>query len=352
MAAAEGVVIAGCRNTSDRFDVFIALDAQTGAKRWQVIYPADGRLDYGNSPRATPVIAGDRVYLFGAFGDLRCVSLDTGESIWNRKLGKEYNTPRLDWGLTVTPLLIDDLVIAQPGGNRGCLVALHAETGEEAWKTAPGKPGHAAFIVAEVEGQRQLIGYDAKTLGGWNPATGARLWTVLPPIPGDFNVPTPIFFRDDSGQPRLFCSTENNGSRLYAFRTGGTLDPEPFAKFDGLSPDAHSPVQLGDRLYGIHNGLYCLKLNDKLSPAWRYRDRAFVKYGSLIGMRDSKRLLAATGDCQLILIEDRGDSAQEVSRLALRDDGTEMLSHPALANGQLYLRLGRTIAALPLMQPN
>src|SRR5665213_3374151 len=97
-----------------------------------------------------------------------CVSLDAGKLIWERRLAKEYQTPRLEWGLTVTPLLIDGLLIAQPGGGRGCLVAFDAKTGDEIWKTAGGKPGHAAFIAAEIGGRRQVIGHDAKSLGGWD----------------------------------------------------------------------------------------------------------------------------------------------------------------------------------------
>jgi hypothetical protein len=53
-------------------------------------------------------------------------------------------------------------------------------------------------------------------------------------------------------------------------------------------------------------------------------------------------------DCQLILLEDQGASVKVLDRLVLRDDGTEMLSHPALAGTRLYLRLGRTIACLEL----
>lgn len=351
MAVASGVVIAGCRNATDRLDVFVALDAETGDKRWQVTYVAEGKLDYGNSPRATPVVAGDRVYLFSAFGDLRCVDLETGERIWERRLGKDFETPRLDWGLTVTPLVVDGLIIAEPGGREGCLVALDAATGEDIWKTPAGNPGHAALILAEAGGRRQVIGYDAKTLGGWDLKTGKRLWSVTPPVAGDFNVPTPILVPSEKGEPRLFVTTENNGSRLYAFRADGALNPEPVSTFNRLAPDTHTPVILGDRVYGIHNGLYCLKLDDGLTPAWRLRERAFVNYGSLIGSAGSKRLLATTLDCQLILLEDKGDSAAELGRLVLRDDGTEMLSHPALAGTRLYVRLGETIACLDLAPP-
>jgi outer membrane protein assembly factor BamB len=349
LAVAHGLVIAGGRNATDQFDMFVAFDAATGETRWQVSYPAQGQLDYGNSPRATPVIESERAYLFGAFGDLHCVSIESGAPIWEKQLSKEFLTPRLDWGLTATPLLANGALIVQPGGKLGCLVALDAETGDVLWKTPGGKPGHGSYILAEVAGRQQMIGHDATTLGGWNPATGERLWTLEPPVPGDFQVPTPIFINHDPRAPRLFITTENNGSRLYGFAADGRLDPKPIAAFARFAPDTHTPIQFGNRIYGIHRGLYCLEIDRGLAPAWRHRDRVFTKYGSLIGAPSSRRLLAATLDCRLILLEDQGAAVKELDRLVLRDDGTEMYAHPALAAGRLYLRLGSTLACLPLL---
>jgi outer membrane protein assembly factor BamB len=294
------------------------------------------------------VISDESVFLFGAFGDLRCVDRETGARIWERRLARDYQTPRLEWGLTVTPLLADGLLVVQPGGRNGCLVALDAATGVEVWKTEGGKPGHAALVVADVSGRRQVIGYDANSLGGWDLRTGERVWTITPPVTGDFQVPTPILVQRPGEGPRLFVASENNGSRLYAFRADGTVDPDPISAFDRLAPDTHTPVILGDRVYGIHSGLYCLKLNEGLAPAWRYKDRAFVKYGSLIGAAATKRLLATTLDGILILLEDRGESVAELDRLVLGNDETKMLSHPALVGTRLYLRLGETIACLEL----
>jgi hypothetical protein len=37
-------------------------------------FPAKGKLDYGNAPRATPLLLEDRVILLGAFGQLLSVA--------------------------------------------------------------------------------------------------------------------------------------------------------------------------------------------------------------------------------------------------------------------------------------
>jgi len=50
-----------------------------------------GKLDYGNSPRATPLIDKGKVYLLGAFGDLHCVNLADGSVVWKKNIVREYN---------------------------------------------------------------------------------------------------------------------------------------------------------------------------------------------------------------------------------------------------------------------
>ena len=76
--------IVGSRNFTDTSDIFTCHDLQDGSEVWRVIYPALGKLDYGNSPRATPLFVDDKVVLQGAFGNLKVVNLEDGEVIWER----------------------------------------------------------------------------------------------------------------------------------------------------------------------------------------------------------------------------------------------------------------------------
>src|SRR5215207_10483751 len=119
----------------------------------------------------------------------------------------------------------DDLLIVNPGGAGASLVALDCATGRTRWAT-PGSPAaYAAFICGQFGGRRQIVGYDQDSLGGWDVKTGERLWQLVPPTKGDFNVPTPIAV--DGG---VAVSTENNGTRLYRFDGSGRIVPEPAAQ--------------------------------------------------------------------------------------------------------------------------
>src|SRR5204863_441721 len=121
-----------------------------------------------------------------------------------------------------TPLLVDDLLIVNPGGTNASLAALDPVSGHTRW-TTPGLPAaYSSFICGQFGGRRQIVGYDQHSLGGWDVKTGKRLWQLVPPLGRDFNVPTPIAV--DGG---IVVSTENNGTRYYRFDEAGRIIPKP-----------------------------------------------------------------------------------------------------------------------------
>ena len=341
IAVASGCVIFGARDALDQQDLWVCLDSATGTKRWQLAYPAAGRLDYGNSPRATPLISGGHAWLQGAIGHLHCVRLTDGLVVWKVNFSSKFQMPELTWGLSSSPLLANDLLIVQPGGNDSSLVALQPMTGEVVWRSPGLPPGHASFVVAELAGRRQLIGYDKASFGGWNISTGERMWAIVPEEPGDFNVPAPLVHG-----PGFILVSENNGARLYAPRDNNDARFEAVHINRVLSPNAHSPVISGDCLLGIDNGLHCLSLKEELKSKWRLKDRAFRNYGTLIA--SPERVLAITFKEELVLIDPHKAEPAILSRLKLSEDGTDCWTHPALVSGSLFLRLGQTICRLDL----
>jgi outer membrane protein assembly factor BamB len=343
LAVAGGVVVAGCRDITDTRDIFYCLDAGTGAIRWQFQYPAPCSFDYGNSPRATPVIAGDRVWTMGAAGHVHCLELETGNIVWQKNVALEFQTPHLEWGLAGSPLLVDGKLIVQAGGRGACLVALDAMTGDAVWTSDPGLPGHSSFITAAIGGRTQLIGYDEASLGGWDLDTGKRLWGVIPKVKGDFNVPTPVLVGN-----RLVASTENNATRLYEFTASGELNPAPVAQNKKLTPDSSSLVAMGSRVYGLTDGLFCLDTESGLAEKWVVDHAHLIGYGSVIACPPLKRLLVLTLDCHLLLVEDLDSTGRVLSDLALTQGDAETHSHPAIVGDLIYVRLGRSLSALRL----
>ncbi|HEX5222993.1 MAG TPA: PQQ-binding-like beta-propeller repeat protein, partial [Verrucomicrobiae bacterium] len=339
LSVSDGRLILAERDFADEHDVYRCLNADNGELIWRITFVAKGHLDYGQSPRATPVIHDGKAYLLGAFGDLRCVDVTDGKVIWKRQLVQEFQAELPTWGMCSPPLLVDDLLIVNPGGTSASLVALDSATGQTRWST-PGEPAaYAPFICGTFGGHRQIVGYDQVSLGGWDVRTGERLWKLVPPVEGDFNVPTPIALPDG-----VLVSTENNGTRLYRFNQNGRIISKPAAEFADLSPDTSTPVVAGERVIGADTGLHCLDLNS-LKPVWS-REIDLGDYATLL--TDGERVLVVTLGGELILLNAKAENCAMISRLRLFANDVEVYSHAALVGTRLYVRGGPSVVCVDL----
>src|SRR6266568_7817214 len=83
----------------------LCLDARSGAKLWEHTYDCPYRIDYPAGPRATPVVAGGRVFALGAMGDLRCLNAADGKLIWAVNFVTTLQAEVPTWGWAAHPLL-------------------------------------------------------------------------------------------------------------------------------------------------------------------------------------------------------------------------------------------------------
>lgn len=340
-ATADRLVVAD-RDALDSFDVFRCLDSATGAALWSYSAPASGKLDYGNAPRATPLVHGEHVFVYNAFGKLTCLRLVDGRPVWSKDLLREFQgaDPTNAWGACSSPLIVDGLLIVNPGGPEAAVAALRPGDGQLVWKTPGEKAAFSSFIVATLGGRRQLVGYERDSLCGYDTARGTRLWKLVPPRRNDFNVPTPL-----AVEGRLLVTTENNGTRLYDFDAQGRIVETPRAASSALASDMQSPVVAGGRVFGISGGLHCLDLADGLRPVWESLDRTFDDYASAIGCGDRVLLFTAIGE--LILLDARADEFRPLARYSILDE-SGIYSHPALVGARLFVRGVDSIVCLDL----
>ena len=220
-----------------------------------------------------------------------------------------------------------------PGAPDASLVALDPQTGKTLWQTPGAAAAYGSLIAGTFGGRLQIVGHDSVSLGGWDVKTGTRLWTVVPPYSGDFNVPTPV-----EVDGKLLVTTENNGTRLYEFDPTGIIKPKPIAVNEGLNPDMSTPIRLGERIYCVWNEMYCLNWKQGLKSLWFGDDKAFGDYAALV--TDSKRILVIGKGGELILVDGTADGFKVISRLSLfkKPANENIFSHCALVGSRLYLR--------------
>lgn len=264
--------------------------------------------------------------------------------LWQKNLAEECQPPRMTWGHSGSPLIVQNRLIVQPGGKKGSLVALDPETGEEHWVAQGEPPSYSSFLHVQTGSTDQIVGFDQRSLGGWDVRDGRRLWKLIPPVSSDFNVPTSVLLND-----QLLITSENNGTRLYDFHADGRLELQPDMENPDLKPDSHTPVISGGRIYGICGQLQELDPQNELKTTAIVTDDAFSGYGCLIA--SEQRLLALSEDGELLLLTTEERPPRILSRLKLSESRTQILSHPAVVEFSLYLRIGNQPGKLSLKPP-
>jgi len=341
LSVSQNRLIVSERDMADEQDFYRCFQADSGKLLWAANFLARGKLDYGQAPRATPVIHGDKVYVLGAFGGLHCLRLSDGKVIWERNLPQEFKTRLPTWGMASTPLLTGDLLIVNPGASNASVAALDANSGRTRWMN-PGQPAaYSSFVLGNFGRKHQAIGYDRVSLGGWDLLNGQRLWRMTPTHEGDFNVPTPILV--DGG---LIVTTENNGTRFYRFDSAGRLEAGAAAECAALAPTTMTPVVTRNRLFGVHSGLFCLDVANGLKTVWRTEDQSLGEHASLFA--DDERVLIMTMNGELLLLDARADQCAITSKLKIFDSDVEVYSHPALVGSRLFARGGSTLLCVDI----
>jgi len=99
----------------------IALDRETGKRRWERTFWATGRtLCHPTSAVAanTPASDGERIVALFSSCDLFCLDLE-GRLLWQRNLAVEHPRAGNDVGMGSSPRIVDDMVVVQLGQPAG-----------------------------------------------------------------------------------------------------------------------------------------------------------------------------------------------------------------------------------------
>jgi len=314
----------------------IALDAKEGKLLWSVKIGEILKNGFGDGPRSTPTVDGDRIYALSGRGSIVCASVADGKILWQRTM-KEFggNTP--NWGYTESVLVDGNKVICTPGGAQGAVVALDKKTGEPVWQSKEFTDGahYASIIAANYGGKRQYIQLTEKHVVGVSAEDGKVLWTS--DWPGKTAViPTPIFH---DGHVYV-TSGYGVGSKLIKLSQSNEASDVYFSK---TMINHHGGVILVDgHIYGYSdgNGWTCQNLMTG-EKVWAEMD-ALGK--GAIAYADGKFYCLAEKDGTVVLIDASPKGWKEHGRFKLEPQTTQrsprghIWTHPVIVDGRLYLR--------------
>ena len=216
-------------------DVVSCLDAKTGKPVWRHVYKAAAGSFFG--PRATPTVHEGRVYTLSRHGQAFALDAATGEVKWQTDLVRQFGAKVGDYGITGSPLVVDDALIFN-ACTKG--LALNLQTGEKLWASAGGTSGFASPVA--VEGAVAL--FTASSLSLLDPLTGKETGAFAWQTSFDANAADPLSF---DGQ--LFISSGwDKGCALLKVAGGRMSTVWQNAE---LRSQLASPVHLDGHLYGI-----------------------------------------------------------------------------------------------------
>ena len=131
---AKGRVYVTDRLLDPQRERVLCFDMETGKELWKVTYdcPYKG-IGYQAGPRASVSIEDGRAYALGAMGHFHCLDAARGTVIWKKDLNAEFSIDMPIWGIAASPLIYEDRILLQIGGEKACVVALQKSSGETLW---------------------------------------------------------------------------------------------------------------------------------------------------------------------------------------------------------------------------
>lgn len=157
----------------------VCLDRKTGATKWAKEFePAlpehkyEGEGSYHGYAANTPVLDGERLYVFFGKSGVYCFDLD-GKEVWHVSVGTNTD----GWGSGASPVVYKDTLIVNASVESGAVVALNRKDGKEVWR-APGinRAWNTPVLVTTVDKAVELVVSVQDRVVGLDPDTGKEFW--------------------------------------------------------------------------------------------------------------------------------------------------------------------------------
>ena len=322
-----------------------SLDAATGRRIWSADYPTDYRDDFGfdEGPRATPAVAGERIYTLGAEGLLQCLDFATGKRIWSVDLRQKFGAVKGFFGAACSPLVDGDRVLVNAGGTNGAgIAAFAAANGKVLWTATDDEAGYSSPVMATAGGARRALFFTRNGLVDIDPADGKIRFRFSwrSRSHASVNAAVPIVV----GNLVFLSASYGTGATL--LEIDGTRVKQLWASDDALSNHYATSVYRDGYLYGYHGrqeyGQSLRSVEFKTGKVQWNVDRFGAGTVTLAG----DRLVLVRENGELVIARASPQEFHPLARAQLLP--ATVRAYPAIADGRLYVRNERTLASFSL----
>jgi outer membrane protein assembly factor BamB len=312
----------------------LCFDRQTGTELWRhdFGFGVDQRTHEKSTLAVnTPAVTKEAVYVAFGNADIARYSHE-GKLVWVNRYLPRFGDPKMSWGYSVSPLVLDESVLFPWNHHKGpCyLIGLDQQTGEIAWKKErPIGTAHATPLLVGHHGQQDLLVPGQNRLTAFDAKTHEELWQYGEgegPFNGEI-ISSPVY-----GDGVVFLQLWREG-KIHAIRLAGNgKPPETVWVSRKPGPVESSVLYYQGLLYALmDNGvLVCLdgKTGDEL-----YRERLGAASNSSPIASDGHVVLSDNEGKTFVVQAGRAFKVLETNQL-----GERISASPAITGNWLIYR--------------
>jgi outer membrane protein assembly factor BamB len=314
-----------------------------GKIKWKVPYGRSWTKSFPDT-RSTPTIDGNRIYVTSGTGQLVCINATDGTIFWKINVDKDYEAEWHNWGVSESPLIVDDKVICSPSGAKTSLVAFDKITGKMIWQSVPigGKRAYASPTIYQYNKFRFILSITTRYVFALEPSTGKIAWTFRYQDDNKgkdkdliwTNIPTfkgrDIYLSMGYNYPSLMLQMNEEGNSVSEKWSNSVLDNHHggIIEKDGFV--------YGSNWENNSKGKWvCLNWETgelKYETSWFTKGPMVYADGLLYIMEEKSGTVA--------IVAANPDKFEIISSFKLVGGAGPFWSHPFITNGKLYLRHG------------
>ena len=316
-------------------EVMSAVDADSGDIVWRTAYAAPFTMNsaaapHGPGPKSTPVLSNGRLFAIGMTGIVTAFDAGSGAQVWQKPGSTAvplYTTHAF------SPMVEGGTVIFHLGGEeQGALTAYDVNSGDVVWSWDGDAPGYGSPVVATFDGVRQLVTITKGKLVGIDVATGGLLWE-RPFVSGnDTNSITPVLY----GQTVIVWGNGDPTTAVSVARENGQWVTETVWENADINGRMSNAVLSGDVMFGLtsrNSGQYYAVEAGSGQVLWtsegrQARNAAMARAGDV--------LFSLEDDGELVILRASRSGFEPLRRYTVAGD--ETWPQPALSGDRVFVK--------------
>ena len=335
----DAIYVTGRKETND---ILVALTPD-GKKKWELIYGKAWMKNHDGT-RCTPTFYNGNIFLVSGSGDIVCVD-SKGKIKWSKNHYALYESQPIMFGISESPIVVDNIVIASPGGKKASLVAFNVNDGKVVWEAEPIEtmPQYVNPKLIEYAGKKMIITVMGTNIFAVNVKDGKVMWKL------DYvsiNAGPERGYKNHAGTPtyRDGHILISNGYNWVALKLKLSADGNSVTKVwenRNFDPQLGGVVLIGNYIFGSTHQAKpvdmwaCVDWNTG-NTLWTSK---WYSKGSIISA-DGMLFLYEEKSGHVALANPDPAKLDIVSEFQITKGEGPFWAHPVIKNGNLYIRHG------------